>query len=110
MVYSIIIKNRPAEILLPIINQIVILGSNIVTDEWKSYPSPNKSNLYQHQKIRHKYCFVDCNTCIHTQNVESYSNKLKLAIKKMNGLLWEKKVFLQEFMYREHNADENLHL
>ena len=79
--YSVIVENRSAEVLLSIINQIVIPGSIIVTDKWKSYSSLNKFNLYQHQTFCHKYCFVYRNTGTH-QNVESYNNKLKLAIKK----------------------------
>ena len=105
--YSVIFENRSAEVLLYIINQIVIPRSIIVTDEWKSYSSLNELNIYQHQTVCHKYCFVDRNTGTHTQNVKSYNNKLRLAIKKTKGLnLEQRKVFLQEFLYREHHSND----
>ena len=107
MGYSIIVENLSAEVLLSIINQIVIPRSIVVTDEWKSYSSLNESNTYQHQTSCQKYCFVDRNTVTRTQNVESYNNKLKLAIKKMKGLtLKQRKVFIQGFMYRRRHSDD----
>ena len=106
MGYSVIVENRSAEVLLSIINQIVIPRSIIVTDEWKSYSSLNELNIYQHQTVCHKYCFVDRNTGTH-QNVESYNNKLKLAIKKMKGLILEqRKFFYMSLCTGKHHADD----
>jgi len=108
--YSVIVENRSAEVLLSIINQIVIPGSIIVTDEWESYSSLNKINLYQHQTFCHKYCFVYRNIGTH-QNVESYNNKLKLAIKKNEGFNFRTKKYLYKSLYIESATRMiNLHL
>ena len=54
--------------------------------------------------MNHKYNFVDVETGTHTQNIESYNNKLKLPIKKMKGI--KKTIidsYLIEFMWNERN-------
>jgi hypothetical protein len=57
-------------------------------------------NNYNHQSVCHKYRFVEYTTGVHTQNVESYNNKLKLGIKKMKGLADKGRLsYLDEFMF-----------
>ncbi len=57
-------------------------------------------NDYTHKSACHKYCFVDRNTGVHTQNVESYNNKLKIGIKKIKGLTPTGRLsYLDEFMF-----------
>ncbi|KAG0421694.1 hypothetical protein DMUE_6272, partial [Dictyocoela muelleri] len=85
--YAEIITNRTAETIMPIILRVVRPGSIIYTDEWRAYNSIANHNEYQHEKITHKYHFVDPITGVHTQNVESFNNKLKLFIKSQRGCL-----------------------
>jgi transposase-like protein len=105
--YTTIVTDRSANSIISVINEVVIPGSIIHTDEWKAYSSLNKSDIYTHQTVCHKYNFVDPHTGVHTQNVESYNNRLKLKIKQMKGLtLDQRKVFLKDFMYRELNVQD----
>lgn len=80
--YTTVVNDRSADSLLSIISEIVIAGSIIYTDEWRAYSSLNQTGVYNQQTICHKYNFVDPNTGVQTQNVESYNNKLK----QMKGL------------------------
>ncbi|KCZ74470.1 hypothetical protein H311_04565, partial [Anncaliia algerae PRA109] len=82
--YCQIVDKRDSTTLIPIISRIVRPGSIIHTDEWKAYIKLNQSN-FDHKTIRHKFNFVDPITGIHTQNVESFNNKLKLFIKNQRG-------------------------
>ncbi len=90
-----IVENRTAEVLQPIINEVVLPGSIIYTDEWKAYLSISSSPIYSHYKITHKYNFVDPSAGIHTQNIESYHNKIKRMIKLEKGV---KKGFHDDFL------------
>lgn len=95
-----IVENRSASCLIPIISRIVRPGTTIYTDDFKSYSSLGTTNNYMHGVVTHKYHFVDPNTGVHTQHVESFNNKLKMKIKNMKVLNNEgKKMFLEEFMF-----------
>jgi len=106
-----IVENRSAACLLPIISNVVRAGSTIYTDDFKSYLGLSGLNEYSHMSVCHKYNFVDPVTGVHTQNVESFNNKIKRKIKSMNGLDDNScKMFLQEFMFldlfKENSYDE----
>ena len=95
-----LIENRTASYLLPIISRVVRAGSTIHTDNFRSYLGLANINEYNHMSVCHKYHFVDPVTGVHTQNVESFNNKIKRKIKSMNGLDdTGRKLFLQEFMF-----------
>ncbi|KAG0441041.1 hypothetical protein DMUE_1337, partial [Dictyocoela muelleri] len=79
------VASRNASTLMPIIERVIRNNTTIHTDEWKSYNALSIHPEYIHRKITHKYHFVDPITGIHTQNVESFNNKLKLFIKSQKG-------------------------
>ena len=82
--YVTVVPDRKRETLLPIIQRVVREGSIIVSDEWRAY-----STLYEsfiHQTVNHSLYFVDPDTGLHTQNIESLWNKLKRKLKKMMGV------------------------
>ncbi|KAG0426564.1 hypothetical protein DMUE_5961 [Dictyocoela muelleri] len=81
-VYADIVKRRDDESLIPIISSVVRPVSIITTDEWRAYNNFMNINDYYHRRVCHKYNFVDPETGNHTQHVESFNNKLKLALKK----------------------------
>lgn len=83
--YTKVVENRSAHSLIPIILEIVRPGSIIVTDEWRAYNALSRHPEFLHERITHKYNFVDPITNIHTQHVESYNNKLKLFLKNQKG-------------------------
>ena len=77
-----IVESRDASTLLPIIERVERPGSIIYTDEWASYNALGRNDNYRHKTVCHKYNFVDPSTLVHTQNVESFNNKIKCEIKK----------------------------
>ncbi|KAG0421550.1 hypothetical protein DMUE_6283, partial [Dictyocoela muelleri] len=79
--YAQIIQARDSNTLLPVIKSVVLPGSIIHTDEWASYNSLSQEQQYRHEKITHKFNFVDPETGVHTQSVEAFNNKLKNFIK-----------------------------
>ncbi|KCZ80089.1 hypothetical protein H312_02514, partial [Anncaliia algerae PRA339] len=84
-VFAVVIPDKRAETILPIICNNIINGSVIWTDEHKSY-SPLTSKGFLHSTVCHKYNFVDKETGTHTQVVESFNNCIKIAIKKEKKL------------------------
>ena len=75
---------RNAQTLLPIIENHVLPGTTIITDEWRAY-----NNLPQlgfpHQTVNHTLHFVDPVTHAHTQNIESSWRAMKHKICRGGG-------------------------
>lgn len=100
--YIEVVSDRSSATLIPIISRVVRNGTTIISDEWKSYNSLSNTNNFVHKRICHKYNFVCPETGVHTQNVESYNNKIKIELKKRKGMVKEKhEDFLLEFMFKE---------
>lgn len=100
--YCCIVCDRKTSTLLPIIERVCRPGTTIISDEWPAYNKISQSLGMSHFKVCHKENFVDPVSLKHTQNIESYWNSLKLAIKKMKGLNKSKHDdFLNYFMWRE---------
>ena len=98
--YIEIVEKRDSSTLLPIILRIVRAGSIITTDEWKAYIKISKNGLCEHKRIAHKYHFVDPQTGNHTQNVESYNNKIKYKIKMAKSVPeYFRQRFITEFLF-----------
>ena len=96
---------------MPIIPKVVRSGSIIHTDEFASYAELGKNFNYEHHTVCHKYQFRDYVNNVDTQAVESFNNKLKLAIKERKGVIdYKREDFLTEFlwysMYNSSNVDE----
>lgn len=106
--YMEIVNKRDAATLLPIIQSVVQQGSIIHSDEWRAYNNIHGLG-FTHRTVNH---FIDRQTGVHTQAIESYWNKHKSHIKTMRGcrrnFLHD---YLQEFMWRDRfyrNAFDNL--
>ena len=98
--YVQIVPQRDATTLLPIIQQHVAPGTVVWSDEWAAYNHmaslPNVSN---HDVVNHSVEFVSPNG-VHTQNVESYWNRIKIKLKKMRGCHEHQLAsYLDEYMY-----------
>ncbi len=76
--------------MLPIICENVLSGSVIYTDEHRSYSRLTEEG-YLHGTICHKHNFVDRNTNVHTQAVESIKNLIKEGINTRSGVLTAKR-------------------
>lgn len=103
-----IVPNRTKSTLLNVITRVVREGTEIHTDEWRGYDDLHIHD-FTHRKVTHKYHFVDPETRIHTQHVESYNNKIKAKIKKEKGVMSIKRVgFLKRFMFFDLNKERIL--
>ena len=66
----------------------------------KLSPYNNINSLgMEHRTVNHSLYFVDPNTGVHTQNIESLWNQVKYKFKKMKGVKREfLQLYLNEFM------------
>ena len=98
-----IVHRRDAATLLPIINDHVAPGTSVWSDQWAAYNQVSSlSNVSTHSTVNHSIEFVNVATGVHTQNIESYWNRVKIKIKRMRGCHREQLAsYLDEYMYRE---------
>ena len=101
--YMQIVPQRDAMTLLPIIRNHVAPGTTVWSDQWRAYNRVSSiPNVNSHGTVNHSIEFVDQVTGVHTQNIESYWNRVKIKIKRMRGCHEEQLAgYLDEFMYRE---------
>lgn len=101
--YMNIVSQRDAATLLPIIQAHVAPGSVIHSDQWAAYNRVGSlPNVSTHSTVNHSITFVDSVTGTHTQNVESYWNRVKTKLKRMKGChATQLPSYLDEFMWRE---------
>lgn len=100
-----IVQRRDAATLLPIIQNHVAPGTVIHSDEWAAYRRiAALPPVASHSTVNHSVTFVDPVTGTHTQNVESYWNRVKL---RMRGCHSDQIAsYLDEFMWRERHGIE----
>ena len=110
--FAVMVDHRDAATLLPIINQYILPGTTIFSDQWAAYngiangPHPQK---YVHLTVKHSQNFVDPVTRTHTQNIENLWMCMKIKKKAQMGqhvsLL---DTHLIEFMWRRRFGDQPL--
>ena len=98
-----IVPRRDAPTLLPIIDAHVAPGTTVWSDEWAAYRRvQGLPNVNGHATVNHSIQFVDQQTGVHTQAIESYWNRVKIKLKRMRGCHEEQlPSYLDEFVYRE---------
>ena len=101
-----LVQHRDAATLLPIIQAHVAPNTTIYSDQWAAYNQVQQlPNVASHATVNHSVNFVDPQTGVHTQNVESYWNRVKTKFKRMKGVhLTHLPSYLDEFMWRERNG------
>ena len=101
--YMELVSSRSAATLLPLIQAHVSPGTIIHSDEWSSYRRvASLPNVSSHETVNHSIEFVNPVNGVHTQNVESYWNRIKIKLKRMRGChATELASYLDEFMWRE---------
>ncbi len=106
--YMEIVQRRDAATLLPIIQAHVAPGTIVHSDEWSSYRRvATLPPVASHQTVNHSLQFVDPVTGVHTQNVESYWQRVKHKIKRMKGChAHQIPSYLDEFMWRERYGQD----
>ena len=102
--YMEIVPSRDAATLLPIIARIVRPGSIIHSDQWRAYANIQRDLGFIHRTVNHSRHFVDPQTGVHTQAIESYWNRQKQRFKRMNGCQRKNLgSYLTQFMWLERN-------
>jgi transposase-like protein len=98
--YIIHVEDRSAETLLPIIQQWVIAGTTIHSDEWRAYARLSEFG-YVHQTVNHAQNFVDPVTGATTNHVEALWSRIKRRLKFNSGSQGEMRwAHLDEACYR----------
>lgn len=104
--FLVLVDQRDAATLLPIIQQYVLPGSTVMSDLWRAYGGIQAlPEGYAHQTVNHSQNFVDPITGAHTQKIENTWMCFKRKVKKSMGLNTASKEryndYLQEFMWRQ---------
>ena len=104
--YMQIVHKRDAATLLPIIQAHIATGTTIHSDEWAAYRNVNTlPGVAHHGTVNHSLNFVNPASGTHTQNVESYWNRVKGKLKRMKGChAHQISSYLDEFMWRERHG------
>jgi hypothetical protein len=96
-----LVPNRSADVLVPIIQEHCTPGAVIYSDGWQAYRFLNDLG-FNHQTVVHRDYFVDPETGVHTNNVESFWKRFKTKFKRMNGVAPTKiESYIDEFLWLE---------
>jgi transposase-like protein len=98
------VERRDRVTLYAIIRRVCRPGTRIVSDGWAAYQGLEniEEMQYTHNVVNHSFHFVDPETGIHTQHIESYWARHKRRLKTMKGIRREfLNEYLWEFLWRE---------
>lgn len=102
--YFQVVERRDAATLHPIIERCVRPGTEVHSDDWAAYRNLDQqiNNVGAHQVVVHRRHFVDPTTGVHTQEIESCWNNLKLGQKARRGITRDDmQSYLDERMWRQ---------
>ena len=101
-----LVEKRDRATLLPIITRHTLPGTTIYSDCWAAYNKVGElPNVVHHGTVNHSRHFVDPQTGVHTQAIESYWARAKSKLKRMRGTRKEiLPSYLDEFMWRERRG------
>lgn len=101
-----VVPDGSARTLFPIISAVCLPGTTIHSDCWAAYLRISSDLGYEHETVNHSLNFVNPETGVHTQNVESLWNRVKRKIKSMCGIRRDQLPgFLAETMFRSEHRD-----
>jgi len=105
--FIVCVPDRSEKTLLPLIQKFIRPGSIIFSDSWRSYNKIQQLG-YQHNKVNHKYNFVDPSTGVHTQNVERMWGAAKWGNKRRRGTARNfLDSYMAEYMWRSKLTNQN---
>ena len=104
--YMQLVARRDAATLLPIIQSHIAPGTIIHSDQGSMYNRVGTlPSVSSHGTVNHSIEFVNSTTGVHTQNIESYWNRVKTKLKRMKGChATELASYLDEFMWKERHG------
>ena len=113
-----LVESRDAATLLPILQEYVLPGTQVMSDLWRSYGGiAELPEGYGHLTVNHSVNFVDPVSGAHTQNVENMWMRYKRKVKSSMGLNTPTSDhyndYLQEFIWRQAFGEKSkvfLHL
>ena len=110
--YYKVVERRDRATLLPIIAECLQPGSEVHTDDWGAYQNLEQhlpNHVAQHRVVVHAANFVDPNTGIHTQEVESSWANLKEGVKRRKGVCKDDlQSYLDDRMWRQWRGLDNV--
>ena len=88
---------------MPILQRHLRDRTTVHNDQWAAYNCVQQLQpVNLHNTVNHSLDFVDPATGVHTQNVESYWNRVRGKFKRMKGVHEDMlPSYLDEFMWRE---------
>lgn len=96
------VDKRDADTLLPIIQRVVQPGSIIHSDQWNVYHRIQERLHLEHGTVNHSVNFVDPETGVHIQTIESCWARTKQKFKTMKGVSPDAlSSYLDERMWRD---------
>lgn len=104
--FAVVVPDRTAATLLPLITQFVLPGTKIISDGWSAYGQIQniQEQNYDHVAVNHSLHYVDPVTGLHTNTMEGMWNGMKKKIPrqgfKNDKMLQE---YLGEQMWRRAN-------
>lgn len=111
--YFQVVERRDIATLDPIISRCIRPGTVVYTDDWAAYRGMTGriNNVAAHRIVVHAQNFVDPVTGVHTQEVESCWNNLKLGQKVRRGIRREDlQSYLDEQMWRQWRGGDQRHI
>ena len=75
--FAVPVSSRDRSTLWPIIQKYIRPGSRIISDMWKAYEGLQGYNAYDHATVNHSVTYVDSETGVHTNLIESLWGTLK---------------------------------
>ena len=110
--FYIVVKNRKASTLLPLIQKHVAPGSIIYSDRWKAYAPIQRVLGYRHFTVNHNKHFKDPSTGVHTNGIESDWQTIKRGIHFPEFGLRESHLqsHLDEFVWKRNHEGKDLYL
>ena len=98
------IENRSHQAIIPKIEQYVAVGSEILTDELRTYQCLADRG-YQHRTVNHSQEFVSADGT-HTNHIEGYFSRMKKFLRRRNVLSPRNiPAYMDEFMWMDRHPD-----
>lgn len=100
------VAQRNAATLVPLIQRHILPGTHIWSDEWAAYAGLNNAG-YVHQTVNHSRHFVDPQTGVHTNNIESRWAACKASFRRHFGVPRHMLPgYIDEYMWRARRPND----